>query len=537
MDGLHIPGNHHYAVPEGINSFDGAQIDNELAAALDNVNSAAYQADFMLFPDANQQHHALYPPQPTYQHNLVPPQIGHYVDPSLDPSLNSFLTSPPQTLSDGSPSLSNPTLSPPQVVLTDDVDGASTTIVGIPEVNVDYSGLGLDPAAGLGVPTMPNFQFTNMNAYNYRNVKHEMEDDRSSIFTQDSDVSDALDSELGAAVNRQLAVDGWGSTGDGFLAPPTSRFYSRRASTGSLGGFDDLSLDDSMNFPSTDLLSTSAPTDGHGFPNVVLMTSPMIRAIPSPSNSPLLTPHSPQTFGQPAQFSLGPPADASSTDIDEFFRQGSTEDLPIPPLDLSSNSPYQSPQQPIGWDEQLAPPMQFPGGKSLEQMLEEFKKYDQALYANQLQQLQALQKQQQERRRQQQEQQQQQQQQQQRRRSHSLHHHPYRNPAPHFTSYPSPDSPATVSDSDTQPQQQQTQQTQQEASVPKGVPVPPRMDIPELPKPRMLMRKGPDRQTLYQCPFPECLKSEYLFWVLKLVVRIVCSLNFAICIISIHKAV
>ncbi|KAJ3283042.1 hypothetical protein HK104_010579 [Borealophlyctis nickersoniae] len=457
----------------------------------------SYSTDFLLFDPPNNN---------THMNDVGPTE--HYIP-----------TNPPASI----------TLSPPQVVVSEGQGLEPTIILSTEDMN--FPDLGLDGTtgglvAGDGIGDL-DFGLQDYTAWrDVNNGAGHIEDDRSSVFSQGSDHSDAVSvhsthSLFDYAPNAAGGNMGGGPELGGFLAPPNPAYLGgRRTSTTSLLGFEELNIhDDGSSVASDDygmaLLSTSAPASTNGFlnmpdSNIIRLTSPMIRAIPSPNVSPLLTPHSPDMGLSDLSPSLDPQqsfGDDEGQDIDSFLGAGSTESLDptyMPPLQLDSCM-FNDPNSPMSNHE-----------KSVGQILEELNRYDAGVYQHHLNQLRQAQQEQAERNLrlhhhqlsiQAQIQQQQQQQQQQYRQQQQNHQHHLSLLSQQFNGYPSP-SPDPIKPGTTPSPQPAPQPAPIKIKVEKhgGTPVPPRADMPPLPKPKELALKTA-RQTLYQCPFPECFKT------------------------------
>ncbi|KAJ3177980.1 hypothetical protein HDU85_005697 [Gaertneriomyces sp. JEL0708] len=310
-----------------------------------------------------------------------------------------------------------------------------------------------------------------------------------------------------------------------FLEVPGTR--SRRNSCGSLTGFEDLTLADTLSEDGY----LSAGSAEYGMHNIVQLTSPMIHAIPSPHASPLLNPsQSPiapmsNAFAPLPQQALANQQSASSQQQYAYPTPQNNE-LPAAAVQYTDFSqcaqqqPYFAPlPESLGQPNIAASAdgMLHPNNVSFDDLLAEFNQYEQMNVSNNTNALQNIYGQ----------------------------NAKSNNssvcmvvpgqvtPPENSNTYPPSLLPPSgmygayvppAADAAYDPQRRRSSSFSHTTTLSndsllgvrsktppperRGSPVPPRPDAPPLPKPSEMAIKT-HRQTLYQCPYPECGKSTY----------------------------
>lgn len=226
MDNLRVA-DHRFGVPESVNGLDVDCLDQVLDSQFDPALYDQFAGDFVIYPDGPQDQNANWD-ELQQSHNF---QLSNF-----NPNGNEFLGN--------SPSISNPAHTPTNLNFD-----LGPTNDQVPQLTVESE---LTPNE-LYEGVMNNYGFSDMI---WRNGNVE-DDDRSSVYTQDSD-----NSELSAILQEDngLGYNGLHSA-NGLLAPPSASYGGRRSSTSSLSSLDHLAIGDIGNSAEDNkLLSSSVPS-------------------------------------------------------------------------------------------------------------------------------------------------------------------------------------------------------------------------------------------------------------------------------------
>ncbi|KNC96119.1 uncharacterized protein SPPG_08507 [Spizellomyces punctatus DAOM BR117] len=370
----------------------------------------------------------------------------------------------------------------PQVVLSDsDTNGMGTPLFGsMPALGQNKYPSSPENGLYASVPQLTvNFENT---SYQYPQW-HDREE-RSSVYSESD--NDSISVSSGAPSPFMGPVD-FGhqqypsiNLSAPFLEVPSRQ--SRRSSASSLSGFEDLTLGDDA---SDDGYLTPSQYDPQ-FTNIVQLTSPMIHAIPSPSTSPApgpsYSPHSAYSISPyPTPNNIELPAtaitqflDYNGTGLGSDSMFGNVEENPVAQTDLHRSISFDDLMSEFQKYEQGVSP-QFPQTDQRTTLLQQ--QFGQSVLLG--------------------------------------------HPTPPDQYDPSSEAgyilsskttSTTLSTTPSSSSLLQEQVKREELEVPsppperRGSPVPPNPDMPPLPKPSQMAVKT-QRQTLYQCPYPDCGKT------------------------------